>query len=163
MSKKLKIILLEDVASVGRAGEIVVVSEGYARNMLIPQTKAALATSQNEQTVQAKRTHAAQTARAQLLALQSQAEGLMGTELLLTARLKDGQEIYGQIKPPQIIKALNQQANLKLTAKAIKLAEPITALGTYDVTIILSPDVETAVKVTVVPDPKSKPVHSLAD
>lgn len=156
MSKKVKIILLEDVPNIGRAGDIVSVTEGYARNMLIPQTKAALATTQNEQALADKKRRAAQISQAQLAALQSQADALMDTELIITARLKDGDQIYGQVKPAQIVKALNEQANLKLTAKSISLAKPITSVGTFDATIHLSSDVETIIKVTVVPDPKSQ-------
>ena len=163
MSKKVKIILLENVANIGRAGDIVMVSEGYARNMLIPQTKAALATSQNEHTLQQKNDARQKTSEAQLAALQSQAESLMSTELTLMARLKDGQEIFGQIKAAQIIKALNQQAHLKLSAKAIDLPAPIKTLGTFDVTVTLSPEVETVIKVTVVPDPKSQTLAAAAE
>lgn len=157
MSKKVNIILLEDIPSVGQAGDIVSVLEGYARNMLIPQMKAALATAQNESAVQDKKLRAAKISQADLAARQAQAESLMGSELLITARLKDGDEIYGQIKPAQIVKSLNQQANLSLTARAIGLPAPITVIGTYDVTVKLSPDVETVIKVTVVPDPASHP------
>lgn len=157
MSKKVNIILLEDIPSVGQAGDIVSVSEGYARNMLIPQLKAALATAQNEASAQDKKRRADKLSQGSLVALQSQAESLMGSELLITARLKNGEDIYGQIKPAQIVKSLNQQANLSLTARAIGLPAPITAIGTYDVTVKLSPDVETVIKVTVVSDPASHP------
>ena len=157
MSKKVKIILLEDVPNIGRAGDIVAVTEGYARNMLIPQTKAALATTQSEKTLQEKKMRAAKISQTQLAILQSQADSLRNTELFITARLKDGEQIYGQIKPAQIIKALNEQANLNLTAKSISLAEPITSIGTFDTTVNLSPDVETVIKVTVIANPKTKP------
>jgi large subunit ribosomal protein L9 len=157
MSKKVKVILLEDIHNIGRAGDIVEVTEGYARNMLIPQTKAALATTQREKTLRDKKMREENISQAQLAALQSQADALMDTELIITARLKDGEQIYAQVKPAQIIKALNEQAHLKLTAKSISLAGPITSIGTFDATINLSPDVETIIKVTVIPDPKSKP------
>ncbi|OGY36086.1 MAG: hypothetical protein A3I08_03575 [Candidatus Andersenbacteria bacterium RIFCSPLOWO2_02_FULL_46_11] len=100
---------------------------------------------------------AAKISQTQLAILQSQADSLMNTELFITARLKDGEQIYGQIKPAQIIKALNEQAHLNLTAKSISLAEPITSIGTFDTTVNLSPDVETVIKVTVIANPKTKP------
>jgi len=157
MSKKISIILLEDITNLGQAGDIVEATEGYARNFLFPQAKAALATDQAKQEVKDKKQQAAKINDEQLAALQSKADNLAGTELLLTARVKDGTEIYGKITPGQIAKELNKAAKLDLKAKAINLPQPITATGTYDVTVSLSPDVETTIKVTVEPDPDSLP------
>lgn len=149
---KIKVILLEDVPGVGAVGEIVAVAEGYARNALFPAGKAALASVQIEAQQQAKQRRAAAVAQRTLEELQQQAATLEGTELTLTARRKDGEEIFGRITPTQIAKELSTQANLVLKAKDVGLTKTITRFGSYDVTVRLSPEVEAALTVSVVPE-----------
>jgi len=150
---KVGIILLEDDPSLGQAGDIVAVSEGYARNFLFPQGKAALATEQ-AQARQAKRAATqAQASQAELTQLQQQAANLDSTELFLAAKVKDdSQDLYAAIKAKDIATALNDQAKLDIKPNSIALSEPIQALGTYDVVINLSDDVEAKIKLTVQAD-----------
>jgi large subunit ribosomal protein L9 len=157
MSKKIKVILLEDLSNYGKAGEIIDVSEGYARNFLFPQAKAALATAQVEKQAEEKIAQEEQTEQEQLAKTRQQAEKLDGTELTLLSRVKDGNQIFGKITKQDISKALNTQAKLTTKAKDINLPDPITSLGSYDITVNLSADVETNIKVTVEPDPDSLP------
>lgn len=157
MSKNIKVILLENVESYGRAGEIVEVSEGYARNFLFPQAKAALATNRVEKQVERKRSQVEQVEKEQLADDQKKADELDGTELTIIARVKDGDEIYGKIQKKDIVETLKTQANLITAVKDISLVEPITKLGTYDITISLSNYVDTNMKVNVEADPDSLP------
>lgn len=152
MSKSIKVILLENIDHLGVAGEIVSVSEGYARNFLFPAGKAALATEQAEREAGEKRTLAKATADAELAALQQKAESLTGTELMLTAKRKEGEEIFGSITAAQIVKELNQQAGLALKPKDLDLPKAITKIGSQDATIHLSPEVEIVIRVTITPD-----------
>src|SRR5581483_3749082 len=157
MSKTIRVLLLEDVASVGRAGEVVSVSEGYARNFLFPEAKAALAT----QDVQARHAHAKakqqEAADAHLQALQQLAEHLDRTELTVEVRVKEGDEIFGSVGARQIADELKRQAKLDVKAKDIELETPLTHLGSQKITINLSPDVAATIQVTLVPDPASLP------
>lgn len=157
MSKKIKVILLEDVESYGRSGEIVEVSEGYARNFLFPQTKAALATSQVEKQVEKNKSRVEQAEKEQLADSQKQADELDGSELTITARVKDGDEIYGKINKKDIVEALKTQADLTIATKDIGLAKPIASLGTYDVIVNLPNGVDTKIKIFVEADPDSLP------
>ena len=157
MSKNIKIILLEDLAGYGRAGDITEASEGYARNFLFPQGKAALATSQIETKAAERKSQDDQAAKAKLAKYQQKAEELDGIELIIFARLKGNNEIFGKISERDISKALDTQANLTITAKDIIISEPITAVGTHDVTVTLSKDIEANIKVTIEPDPDSIP------
>ncbi|HLD26045.1 MAG TPA: 50S ribosomal protein L9 [Candidatus Andersenbacteria bacterium] len=154
MSKKISIILLEDVHGLGKSGQIVAAAEGYARNFLFPQGRAALADEQARSAAQAKA--AKQTAQAQenLAALQAQATALESTELVLHARLKEDQheEIYGSITARQISEALQAQAALEVAARDVILPEPLTRLGTYKIPVNLSSDIEAVVTVTIVAD-----------
>jgi large subunit ribosomal protein L9 len=155
MPKQVRVILLEHLPSLGHAGDIVQVSEGYARNLLFPSGKAALATKDRQHRQAREKAKQKKVTQERLATLQQQAENLQGTELAIAARVKEGEDIYGSITTAQIIKELNSQAHLQLKAGDIKLKQPIKKLGSFDVTVTLSPEVETNIRVTVVADPKS--------
>lgn len=146
------VLLLEDIPSVGRTGDIVSVSAGYARNFLFPQGKAALATATVR--LSKKRQVAQQKAagQAELKAWQEKAEQLDGTELTLTARLKGDDQIFGRITATQIARALNKQLQLELKANDIDLKKPLTTTGSQLVEVTLSSDVIFTIHVTVVPE-----------
>ena len=146
---KIQVILLEDVSSLGLAGDIVSVSEGYARNYLFAEGKAALATESKQKEQRAKQAEKAKTEKKRLEELQQLASVLEQTELVLSARVKDGDDIYGHVTVAMVVKELNKQANLDLKNKDVVLPKPISKLGAYDVTVRLSQDVEAVVKVVV--------------
>lgn len=160
MADKISVLLLEDVASLGKAGEIVTVAEGYARNQLFPAGQAALATDQVRREAKAKEAKHLAAHQADLAALQARAQLLDGTELTLTARVKEGEEIFGKITAAQIAKELNHSANLQLKPKDITLEEPITTIGTHGVLVHLSPDVEATIQVQITPDPNQPSPHA---
>ncbi len=156
MSGRIKVVLLEDVAALGQAGEVVSVSEGYARNALFPEGKAALATEniQRRQSEQAA-IHQAKE-KAGLAALQATAEKLDGTELAIGARVKKEDRLFGHISAKQIASELNAQAGLQIKPSAIVMKESIQKIGSYPVTVRLSPEVEFDVQVTVTAAPGTK-------
>lgn len=151
MSKKIQVILLEDIASLGLAGKIVTVAEGYARNFLFPQGKAALATAQAVTAAREKDDQKKSVVQKQLSELQARAEALQGTELTVPAKVKDGDEIYGGINAAHIAKQLSQQSGHHFKAKDISLVKPLTTLGSRQVTVSLSPEVETTIHINVIP------------
>lgn len=156
MSKKVHVILLEDVDSLGKAGDVVEVAEGYARNSLFVEGKAALATDK------VRKEHTHQTLEQEkkeseeLRALQKQADEYDGSELAIEARVKEGDEIYGSVTARDISERFNEQASASITPKDVVLESAIHKLGSYAVTVRLSPEVEFALNVTVVPDAESK-------
>lgn len=157
MAQKIKVILLEDIENVGRAGDIVAVSEGYARNKLFPGGQAALATDSAVKQAQHQKQKREAATREVTAKLQELASKLDDTELALLAKVKEGNEIFGKITAAQIAKQLNQQAQLSLKPKDILLTAPITQLGTYPITVQLAKDVEAHLVVTVEADPASVP------
>lgn len=157
MSKKVSVILLEDIAGLGQAGDIIAVSEGHARNFLFPEAKAALATTEIQAQKQAEKDKQQKEKAAATIAAQELAQNLEGTELTLRAKVKDGNEIFGKITKKQITEELNKQAKLQLTNKQIELTTPIKTTGSQDVTINLTDDVTATIKVTVEAEPSSLP------
>ncbi len=157
MSKRINVILLEDVSSIGKAGDVVAVSEGYARNFLFTQGKAARATDQVIKKKQTEKAAAAAVHSEHLARLQEQAAALDGTELTISARVKDGEEIFGSITAAVIAKQLAEQAKIALKPKDILLKKPLTTLGGQDVVIRLSPEFETTIRVTITPEAGSEP------
>ena len=154
MSKQIQVILLEHISSVGQAGDIVSVSEGYARNSLFPEGKAALATSQRKNEHKAREQKVAQTRAQSLEEKRGLAEEYEGTELVIVAKVKSGEEIYGSIKKSDIIKELKQRTKLELKPKQLKVKEPIKQLGTFEMIVMLDAEVEFDMKLAVVPDSK---------
>ncbi|MEX2055218.1 MAG: 50S ribosomal protein L9 [Candidatus Andersenbacteria bacterium] len=157
MSKRVQVILLENDPTLGRAGEIVTVSEGYARNFLFPVGKAALATLPSQRAQKEKQQRQAKKEEKTLEELQAKALTLEGTELTIPARVKEAESIFGSISAAKIAQELKRQAKLSVTPKQVVLKKPITELGSVDVVIKLSPAVETAIRVTVVAEPGSVP------
>lgn len=152
MSRRLRVILLENIAELGRAGDIVAVSEGYARNALFPSGRAALANEQHSKQAAHKKQAAEQANEAELHQLQQIASSLDGTELTIPAHLKNDQTIYGTITPAHIAKALRQQTNFNIKAKDIKLVAPITALGSHEARIALGQGIEATLLIVVKED-----------
>lgn len=153
MSKKIKILLLEDVAGLGSTGDIVSVWEGYARNRLFPQGQAALADAGSQQQVVGRAQQQKGKREQELAQLRGVADKLDGTELSLVARIKDGDEIFGSISAKQIVDELNKQASLQLKSKDLRLKSPLKKLGSHDVMVRLSPQVEFNIIVTVTAGP----------
>lgn len=152
--KKIDIILLEDVTNLGRAGDIVAVAEGYARNNLFPAGRAALADAAAKHAAAGRQETQEKKKETERVALQAKAAELDGTELTVTARVKDGLDIFGRITAPHIAKQLSEQTGLKIKTKDISLPEAVTRLGEYDITVSVGPDSEAVIKlvVTALPD-----------
>ena len=155
MAKKIRVILLEDVETVGRAGDIVAVAEGYARNFLFNEGRAALADHKTLTRNEVKKQHEAAARAAATEQLQVRAEQLEGTELTIVARVKEGDDIFGTISTKIIAAELKKQANIVVKPKDIALSEPLKKLGSVEVTVSLSPEIDTHLRITIVPDPKS--------
>lgn len=152
MAKKdLKVILLEDIPDVGPAGTIATVSEGFARNNLFPEGKAAIATETTRKVQSEKQKKDQEKAAAAEKKIQELADQIDGTELIITARLKEGstEDIYGSITARDIASELKNQANLNLKAKDIALRKPITTVGGNEVTVRLTKGIEAVIHVTI--------------
>ncbi len=145
----MKVILTEDVSSLGAMGAVVDVARGYARNYLIPQGKAMEANSGNLARVeQSKAKYLLAQAAAREAAL-VQVAHLEGVSVTIAQRVGEEDRLYGSVTAAMIAEALADKG-LELDKKQLELAEPIKQLGTYEVTVRLAPEVKGTITVEVV-------------
>jgi large subunit ribosomal protein L9 len=145
------VILREDVSDLGKAGALVRVKPGYARNYLLPRGLAYPATEGNR-----KRIAAEQQARAARLAAErGGAEGLAaalaGLELVLTAKAGEEGRLFGSVTAQDIADALAARGHA-INKRQIGIEHPIKHLGTHSVAVRLHPEVTADIQVTVNPD-----------
>jgi len=146
----MKVIFLEDVPKVARAGEIKEVADGYGRNFLIPKGLAVLASSPAANTVEIQRRIRAKeeaTLAAEVLGLANQLEG---KEVVLKAKVGAKDRLYGSVTSADIASELEKATGLVVDKRKIELAEPIRQLGSCEVTIRLAKDVVPKIKVNVI-------------
>jgi large subunit ribosomal protein L9 len=141
----MRVIFLQDVPNVARAGEIKEVADGYGRNFLIPKKLALLA---NPQAISQTETRDKIKTRinAELMELASQLEG---KEVSLKAKAGAKDRLYGSITSADIATELNNTTGLDIDKRKIELEEPIRQLGSYEVAIRLAGDIVPKIKVTV--------------
>ena len=145
----MKIILKEDIPSLGYKDDVVEVKNGYGRNYLIPQGKAVIA-SESALKVLAEN----QRQRAHKLAkIKSDAQGLAssleGVALTIAAKTGETGTIYGSVNAAQIAEALEKLGH-SIDRKAISLIEPIKQVGTYTATVTLHREISVQIPVTVI-------------
>ena len=150
--KNVKVILRQNVAKLGEAGEIVTVKPGFARNYLLPRGFAFEATPANMKVLETERVRAeAQTKRAYLEA-RRRASQLEGVSLTFHAKAGEESKLFGSITSSDIGERLNSEQGLdfEVDRRAIELEEPIKALGVFNVAIRLHPEVKPEIKVWVI-------------
>jgi len=145
----LKVILTEDVSSLGAMGAVVDVARGYARNYLIPQGKAMEANSGNLARVEQSKAKYLLTQAAAREAALVQVAHLEGVSVTIAQRVGEEDRLYGSVTAAMIAEALADKG-LELDKKQLELAEPIKQLGTYEVTVRLAPEVKGTITVEVV-------------
>ena len=145
----MRIILLKEVARLGKKGDIVEVKDGYARNYLIPYGFALKATRENlKKFEELKRREEKLLEKRKREALKLK-EKLEKISLTIQAEAKENDEIYGSISQVQIKNALKEEG-IEIDKDKIQLEEPIKKLGVYKVKINLEKDIDTFLRVWVV-------------
>lgn len=145
----MKVILLEDVKSVGKKGEIVNVSDAYARNMLIKKKLGVEATSKALNDLKLQNKHAQKVAEENLEAAKQLAENLKDKKVEVRMKTGEGGRTFGSVSTKEIAEAAKKQLGLELDKKKMQLAEPINALGVYEVPVRLHPQVTAMLNVHV--------------
>ena len=145
----MKVILLEDVKSLGKKGQIVNVSDGYARHMILPKKLGVEATSKNLNDLKLRKANEEKVAQENLDAAKAFAEELSTKEVILTLKVGEGGRTFGSVSSKEISEAAKKQLNLDIDKKKLQLENPIRNLGVTNVPVRLHPKVTGSLKVWV--------------
>ena len=145
----MKVILLEDVKSLGKKGEIVNVSDGYARNMILPKRLGLEATPKNLNDLKLQKANAEKVAQEIFEAAQAFAKELESKEVIVTLKVGEGGKTFGSISTKEISEAAKKQLSLDIDKKKLQLPNPIRNLGVTQVPVRLHPKVTGSLKVWV--------------
>jgi large subunit ribosomal protein L9 len=148
MATQIKVLLKNDVPSLGSGGEIVRVRPGFARNFLLPRGLAVPATAGNLARVEDLKRQVASQAKQELEQANAAAAQIAGASVSIARAIGDEGKMYGSVTTKDIEDAF-ATAGVKVDRKKIALAEPIKTLGTFEVPIKLHANVTATLKVTV--------------
>jgi large subunit ribosomal protein L9 len=150
-----KLLLQESIKNVGRVGEVVEVSAGYARNYLLPKRLAVEPTKANLKKVEARRQEIEKQERERREQQATLIKRLEGKDVTLERKANDQGHLYGAVSATDIAKAL-QAEGFNIEAGDVLLPGKLDQINTYTVKIRFAEDLETDLKVYVAPDPESK-------
>lgn len=145
----MKVILKEDVKSLGKQGDIVDVSDGYARNFILKKGKGVEANSKNLNDLKLQKANEAKIAQQQLEAAQKLGKEIEAGEIEMSIKTGEGGKAFGSIASKEIAAEVKEQMGLDIDKKKIQLKEAIKVLGTHEVPVKLHPKVTAALKVIV--------------
>ncbi len=147
----MKVILKETIDSLGIIGSEVRVADGYARNYLLPQNKAVVATPQNRKILERDRTKFELQIAKEKKVAQEMAKRLESVVVSIAAKVSEEDRLYGSVKVRDIVDALAKQ-DIVLEKRMVMLKEPIKAIGSYKVPIRVYKEVEPEITVEIVPE-----------
>ena len=145
----MKVILLEDVKALGKKGQVVNVSDGYARNLLLPKKLGVEATGKNMNDLKLQKAHEDKVAQENLDAAKAFAEELKDKQVTVGIKVGEGGRTFGSISAKEIAEAAKAQLGYELDKKKLQLSAPIKELGTTMVPIKLHPKVTGELTVVV--------------
>ena len=147
----MEVILKEDIANVGKIGEVVRVRDGYARNYLLPRGLVLLANKKNLKTFEHQKKLVADQKQKITRQAKSVGEAVSAVSLIIRMRAGEEGKLFGSVTNIQIEKALKAQG-FTVDRRKIQLEEPIKATGDYEVPIRMTADLTVPLKVSVVPE-----------
>lgn len=145
----MKVILTQDIKGQGKKGQLVEVSDGYARNFLLPKGLAKEATSQNLNVMHGQQEAEAYRKQMALEEAQALAEKLKSVSVAVKAKAGENGKLFGSVTSKEVTEELLKQYHIKLDKKKLVLPDGIKTLGTTDVEVKLHPGVTGIVKVVV--------------
>ena len=145
----MKVILLEDVKSLGKKGQMVDVSDGYARNFIISKKKGVEATAKNMNDLKLQKAHEDKMAAQRLEEAKLFAAEIAKAEVVLKLKVGEGGKLFGAVSSKEIAQAAKEQLNMDLDKKKLVLPNPIKTVGTTSVAVKLHPQVTAELKVIV--------------
>ena len=145
----MKIILMEDVKSLGKKGDIVDVSDGYARNFLLKGKKGVEANGKNMNDLKLQKANAQKKAQENLEAAEELGRKLAEGHVEVSIKTGEGGKVFGSVSSKEIASAVEEQMGLSVDKKKIQLKEQIKTLGTHLVPVKLHAKVTAELKVVV--------------
>ena len=145
----MKVILIEDVKSLGKKGQMVNVSDGYARNMLFPKKLGVEATPKNINDLKLQKAHEEKVAKENLEAAKAFKAELETKQVTVAIKVADNGRTFGSVSTKEISEAAKSQLGYDIDKKKMQLANPIRELGTTLVPIKLHTQVTAELKVVV--------------
>ena len=145
----MKVILLEDVKSLGKKGQLVDVSDGYARNYILAKKLGLEATSKNMNDLKLQKAHEDKLAAQRLEEAKLFAAEIAKAEVVLELKVGEGGKLFGAVSSKEIAQAAKEQLNMELDKKKLVLPNPIKTVGTTSVSVKLHPQVTAELKVVV--------------
>ena len=146
----MKVVLRTDVDGLGYKGDIVLISDGYAQNKLIPQGLAYLATAGAEKEAEKMRQARELRASEEKAMAEEMASRMENETLTIAMNAGEGGKLFGSVSATDISEALSDQNNITIDKKLITIAESIKEIGTYQVDVKPHPDVEFTISLDVV-------------
>ena len=144
------VLLKQDVKGSGKAGDIVKVSDGYARNMLFPRGLAVEATEGNIRAAEKQKERQAQKAAEDRETAVATAESLKEKEVTISAKAGEGGRLFGAITSKDIADAVTEQLGLEIDKKKVEIDSPIKVVGSYSAVLKLYQEIKGELKVNVV-------------
>ncbi|HOO28812.1 MAG TPA: 50S ribosomal protein L9 [Lachnospiraceae bacterium] len=145
----MKVILLEDIKTLGKKGEIVTVSDGYAKNFIFPKKLGAEATKKNLNELKLQKIHDEKMAEKILKEAKEFAEVLETKQVVVKLRTGEGGRTFGSVSSKEIAEEAKLQFDLEIDKKKMQLPEQIKNIGTYEIPVKLHPQVTAMLKVKV--------------
>ena len=145
----MEVVLLEDVKSLGKKGEVVKVNEGYARNFILPKKLGVEATPKNLNDLKLKKANQERIAAEQLAKAKELGEKLEKSSVTLSIKAGDNGKAFGSFSGKEIGKAIQEQLGLDIDKKKLVLPEPLKTFGTHEVPVKLHRDVTANLAVKV--------------
>ena len=151
-SRQQEVLLMEDVANLGKAGELVKVAPGYARNFLLPHAIAAKPTKESLRQLEQRKRAVEERIKQREDALKSLADAIPDTNVTLEMKASEDGKLYGSVSP-QMIAAAMQRAGLDVHEQQIRLEETIKNIGQFDVPVHVYGEVTVNARLWVVNAP----------
>jgi large subunit ribosomal protein L9 len=145
----MKVVLLEDVKSLGKKGQIVNVNDGYARNFIIPKKLGAEANAKNLNDLKLQKQHEEKVAAQQLADAKALAEKIQELKVEVKVKTGEGGKVFGSVSTKEIVAAVKNQCGLEIEKKKMQLDEPIKTCGMHIVSIRLHREVTAQLHVHV--------------
>ena len=137
----MKVILLQDVKSQGKKGDIINVSDGYARNFLLPKGLGVEASKKNLNDVKLKKANEEKVAAEELESAKETAEDMKDKTVVVRIKAGADGKTFGSVSSKEMAEAMKAQHNIELDKKRIVLKDPVKALGTYEIPVKLHAEV----------------------